>query len=109
MDSSAGNVDAREWPPTVILDHSGTPVALRNGAQEDAGPRLAGGYNTIYGLADIIDCLEGRMDEPKNSGRRVAVALEVEVALKMSSAQGGTHVDLPLKDRSQGLQYTWFR
>lgn len=72
-------------------------------------PQLVGGYNAVYGLADIIDCLEGRLDEPKNSGRRVIVALEVEIALKQSSARGGVRVDLPLKDRSLGLYYDWFR
>ena len=38
-----------------------------------------------HGLSDIFDCLHGKLDEPKNSGRRVAVALEVEVALKLDS------------------------
>ena len=46
-------------------------------------------------------------DELKNSGRRVA--LEVEVALKASSEQGGNRVDLMLEDRSLGLNYDWFR
>ena len=53
--------------------------------------------------------MEGRLDEPKNSGRRVAGALEVEVALKLSSRRGGERVDLPLNDRSLGLNYDWFR
>jgi predicted dehydrogenase len=73
------------------------------------GPRLAPGYNAVYGLADLVDCLEGRLDEPKNSGRRVAGALEVEIALKQSSTEGGVRVDLPLSDRSLGLHYDWFR
>ncbi len=72
-------------------------------------PQFVGGYNAVYGLADIINCLEGKLDEPKNSGRRVAVALEVELALKQSAAQGGVRVDLPLEDRSLGLHYDWFR
>ena len=63
----------------------------------------------MCGLADIIDCLEGRLNEPKSSGRRVAVAVEVEIALKQSSMQQGTCVDLPLKNRSLGLNYDWFR
>ena len=66
-------------------------------------------YGAVYALADLIDCLEGKFDEPKNSGRRVAVALEVEIALKQSSANGATRVDLPLKDRSLGLHYDWYR
>ena len=72
-------------------------------------PQFVGPYGSIYGLADVIDCMEGRLDEPKNSGRRVAVALEVEIALKQSSARGGVRVDLPLADRSLGLNYDWFR
>ena len=72
-------------------------------------PQFAGGYNAVYGLADIIDCLEGRLDEPKNSGRRVAAALEVEIGLKLSSSRRGVRVDLPLEDRSLGLNYDWFR
>ncbi len=104
---SAGEIALdRGWRIWQDLD---TPIGKQRVELQWPGPRLAGGYNAVYGLADIIDCLEGRMDEPKNSGRRIAVALEVEVALKMSSAQGGAHVDLPLKDRSHGLQYTWFR
>ena len=56
-------------------------------------------------------CLAGEMDEPKNSGRRVATAIEVEIArVKASpSAQGGARVSLPLQDRSLGLLYDWFR
>ncbi len=72
-------------------------------------PQFVGPYGSIYGLADVIDCMEGRLDEPKNSGRRVAIAIEVEIALKQSSARGGARVDLPLADRSLGLNYDWFR
>ena len=72
-------------------------------------PQFEGGYNAVCGLSDLIDCMEGRLDEPKNSGRRVAIALEVEVALKISAANGGARVDLPLQDRSLGLNYDWFR
>lgn len=72
-------------------------------------PQFEGGYNAVCGLSDLIDCLEGRLDEPKNSGRRAAIALEVEIALKVSSANGGARVDLPLRDRSMGLNYDWFR
>ena len=72
-------------------------------------PQFVGPYGSIYGVADVIDCIEGRLDEPKNSGRRVAIAIEVEIALKQSSALGGLRVDLPLADRSLGLNYDWFR
>ena len=72
-------------------------------------PQYIPPYGTVYGWADVFDCLAGTLDEPKNSGRRVAVALEVEIALKHSSARGGVRVDLPLADRSLGLNYDWFR
>ena len=72
-------------------------------------PQFVPPYGGVYSLNDVIDCMEGRLDEPKNSGRRVAAALEVEVALKQSSAAGGQRVDLPLADRSLGLNYDWFR
>ena len=72
-------------------------------------PQFAPGMRVPYCLDDLIECMEGRLDEPKNSGRRVAVALEVEVALKLSSQRGGERVDLPLNDRSLGLSYDWFR
>jgi hypothetical protein len=72
-------------------------------------PQFLPPYGAVYGFADIFECLAGKLDEPKNSGRRVAVALEVEVALKHSSVQGGVRVDLPLRDRSMGLHYDWFR
>ena len=43
-------------------------------------------YGGIFSLADVMDCHAGKLGESKNSGRRVAVALEVEIALKESSA-----------------------
>ena len=86
-----------------------TPVGMRRVEMPWPEPQLEGGYNAVCGLADLIDCLEGKLDEPKLSGRRVAVALEVEIALRQSSAKGGVHVGLPLKDRSVGLNYDWFR
>ncbi len=73
------------------------------------GPQFVPPYGGIYSLNDVMDCLEGKLDEPKNSGRRVALALEVEIALKQSSARDGERVDLPLSDRSLGLNYDWFR
>ena len=72
-------------------------------------PQMQQVGGAIYGLADVIDCIEGRLDEPKNSGRSVAVALEVEIAIKLSAAQNGERVDLPLADRSLGLEYDWHR
>ena len=72
-------------------------------------PQFLGTYGAVYCLNDALRCLAGTMDEPKNSGRRVAMAIEAEVALKLSSARGGERVELPLKDRSLGLTYAWFR
>lgn len=72
-------------------------------------PQFEGGYNAICGLADIIDCIDGNLSEPKNSGRRAAIALEVEIALKLSAQDGGARVNLPLPDRTLGLNYDWFR
>ena len=66
-------------------------------------------YGAVYTLDDVLKCLAGELDEPKNSGRRVAIALEVEVSLKLSATAGGQRVDLPLKDRDLGLNYDWFR
>lgn len=73
------------------------------------GAKMQVGGGSINGLADVMDCLAGKLDEPKNSGRRVAVALEVEIAIKLSSAQGGQRIDLPLEDRSLRLEYDWHR
>lgn len=72
-------------------------------------PMVIEGSRVVYMLQDILDCLEGRLDEPKLSGRRTAMAIELHIALKQSSAQGGARVDLPLKDRSLGLTYDWWR
>ncbi len=72
-------------------------------------PQFLPGMRTVYCLDDLLACMEGRLDEPKNSGRRVAVALEVELGLKRSAAQGGERVELPLADRRLALTYDWFR
>ena len=50
-----------------------------------------------------------RWTSRRTPGGGVAVAIEVEVALKLSSDMGGVRVDLPLEDRSLGLNYDWFR
>ena len=39
----------------------------------------------------------------------MGIALEVEVALRQSSAQGGGQVTLPLVDCGLGFNYDWFR
>jgi hypothetical protein len=63
----------------------------------------------VFGIDDIVKCIKGELDEPKNSGRRIARAIEVEIGLVMSAAQGGVRIDLPFKDRSLGLFYDWHR
>jgi len=86
-----------------------TPDGRRRVEMPWPRPQFGIPYGAVYCVADVLDCLAGALDEPKNSGRRVAVALEVEIALKLSSAQGGAQVSLPLTDRSLGLHYDWFR
>ena len=86
-----------------------TPAGKRRVAMPWPDPQFLEPYGAIYSLADVMDCLAGKLDEPKNSGRRVAIALEVEIALKQSSAQNGRRIDLPLTDRSLGLNYDWYR
>lgn len=86
-----------------------TPDGKRRVEMPWPKPQFVPPYGAVYCLADIMDCLAGVLNEPKNSGRRVAVALEVEIALKQSSAQGGVRIELPLADRSLGLHYDWFR
>lgn len=60
-------------------------------------------YGAVYCVDDVMRCLAGTLDEPKNSGRRVGVAL------KLSAERGDERVELPLGDRSLGLNYDWFR
>ena len=86
-----------------------TPAGTRRVEVPWPKPQYVGPYGGVYTLNDDVDCIEGRLDEHKNSGRRVAAALEVEIALKQSSADGGAHIDLPLQDRSLSLSYDWFR
>ena len=86
-----------------------TPAGKRRVRMPWPGPQFGLGMRTVYCLDDLIACMEGRMKEPKNSGRLVAVALEAELGLKQSSARGGEPIELPLKDRSLGLTYDWFR
>ena len=44
---------------------------------------------SVGSVADVMDCLDGTLDEPKNSGRRVRMAMEAEIALKRSAAALG--------------------
>ena len=71
-------------------------------------PRMLGEWSVIYGVEDLIQCVEAG-GEPRVSGRRVRDAMEVEIALRESHRQGNAKVGLPLDDRSLGLRYPWFR
>jgi hypothetical protein len=86
-----------------------TPAGLKRVEVPWPAPQQSRGLSVSHGFNDIFECLDGKLDEPKNSGRRVAVALEVEIAIKLSSARGGARVDLPLEDRSLELVYDWHR
>ncbi len=86
-----------------------TPDGVQRVQLPDPQPKFFYPWTGAYLLADVMDCVEGMLDEPKISGRRVHIALEIELAMKQSSARGGVRVDLPLKDRSVGLNYDWFR
>ncbi|MCE2440543.1 MAG: Gfo/Idh/MocA family oxidoreductase [Candidatus Latescibacteria bacterium] len=108
LEGSTGEIrfeGARRWRLRQQLETTGN-VRVEMPWPE---PQFVYPYGAVYSLNDVIDCMEGRLDEPKNSGRRIAVALEVEIALKLSSARGGERVAHPLEDRSLGLNYDWFR
>ncbi len=96
----------RAWELDIDME---TPTGKKRIPAPWPEPQFLPPYGGIYCLDDVIACMEGRLDEPKNSGRRVAMALETEIALKESAKRGGQKVDLPLEDRSLGLNYDWFR
>lgn len=98
-----------EWRISKDIEIEGVMREVRRVELPWPGPQFLRIYGAIYCVDDVLNCLAGKLDEPKNSGRRVAMAIEVEIALKQSSALGGVRVDLPLADRSLGLNYDWFR
>lgn len=102
-------VHPEHYSDWILFQDVDTPVGRHRIEMPWHGSKMQVGGGAINGLADVMDCLAGKLDEPKNSGRRVAVALEVEIAIKLSSAQGGERIDLPLEDRSLGLEYDWHR
>ena len=108
ISGSTGEIvfDGKRWILTQDVD---TPSG-RKGRVEIPWPDPQwGSMRTPWCLDDLIAAMEGRMKEPKNSGRIVAMALEAELGLKQSSARGGERIQLPLADRSLGLTYDWFR
>ncbi len=56
-------------------------------------PRLAGNWSVIYGIDDLITCMQNG-GEPRASGRRVRNAMEIEIALNESHRRGSPHVTL---------------
>ena len=72
-------------------------------------PRLAGSWSVIYGIDDLVTRAWKNGGEPRASGRRVRDAMEIETALNESHRRGNVRVDLPLPDRSHGLEYDAFR
>ena len=99
----------RKWTEVEVPVMPGGDKTLKTRIEVPWDGSQTGVYGAIFSLADVMDCLAGTLDEPKNSGRRVAVALEIDIALKESSARDGARIDLPLADRSLHLEYDWFR
>lgn len=99
----------RGWTAWQLWQDVQTPPGKKRVEMPWPSPQFQFPYGAVYCLDDLISCLDGKLDEPKNSGRRVAMAFEVEVALKQSSKQGGARIELPLADRSLGLNYDWYR
>ena len=108
ISGSTGEIvfDGKRWILTQDVD---TPSGRKGRVEMPWPDPQWGSMRTPWCLDDLIAAMEGRMKEPKNSGRIVAMALEAELGLKQSSARGGERVELPLKDRSLGLTYDWFR
>jgi hypothetical protein len=106
---TAGEILFSAPPKWRLWQDIETPAGERRVEMPWPEPQVIKGSRTVYMLQDILDCLEDRLDEPKLSGRRTAMAIETNIALKLSAAQGGARVDLPLKDRSLGLTYDWWR
>ena len=108
LSGSKGEIvfDNKQWRLWQDIE---TPSGIKGRAEVPWPNPQFGSMRTVWCLDDLIASMEGRMDEPKNSGRRVLMALEAELGFKQSSARGGERVELPLKDRSLGLTYDWFR
>ena len=108
ISGSTGEIvfDGKRWILTQDVD---TPSGRKGRVEMPWPDPQWGSMRTPWCLDDLIATMEGRMKEPKNSGRIVAMALEAELGLKQSSARGGERIQLPLADRSLGLTYDWFR
>ena len=108
ISGSTGEIvfDGKRW---ILWQDVDTPSGRKGRVEMPWPDPQFGGMRTPWCLDDLIATMEGRMKEPKNSGRIVAMALEAELGLKQSSARGGERIQLPLADRSLGLTYDWFR
>ena len=98
--------DGKRW---ILWQDVDTPSGRKGRVEMPWPDPQFGTMRTPWCLDDLIATMEGRMKEPKNSGRIVRAALEAELAMKQSSARDGERIELPLKDRSLGLTYDWFR
>ena len=108
ISGSTGEIvfDGKRW---ILWQDVDTPSGRKGRVEMPWPDPQWGSMRTPWCLDDLIAAMEGRMKEPKNSGRIVAMALEAELGLKQSSARGGERIQLPLADRSLGLTYDWFR
>ena len=108
ISGSTGEIvfDGKRW---ILWQEVDTPSGRKGRVEMPWPDPQWGSMRTPWCLDDLIATMEGRMKEPKNSGRIVAMALEAELGLKQSSARGGERIQLPLADRSLGLTYDWFR
>ena len=108
ISGSTGEIvfDGKRW---ILSQDVDTPSGRKGRVEMPWPDPQWGSMRTPWCLDDLIAAMEGRMKEPKNSGRIVAMALEAELGLKQSSARGGERIQLPLADRSLGLTYDWFR
>ena len=108
ISGSTGEIvfDGKRW---ILWQDVDTPSGRKGRVEMPWPDPQWGSMRTPWCLDDLIAAMEGRLKAPKNSGRIVRAALEAELAMKQSSARGGERIQLPLKDRSLGLTYDWFR
>ena len=88
ISGSTGEIvfDGKRW---ILWQDVDTPSGRKGRVEMPWPDPQWGSMRTPWCLDDLIAAMEGRMKEPKNSGRIVAMALEAELGLKQSSARGG--------------------